>query len=43
MVQNKLKQLLENIINEIEKNELVTMDEIVHKMFVQIKNENLIN
>lgn len=42
MVQIKLKILLENIINDIENNDQITIVDIINKMSVQIKNENLI-
>lgn len=38
MSQRKLKMLLTNILNEIENNENITIDDIIHKMTLEMEN-----
>lgn len=42
MEQTKLKSLLENAIKEIEKNSDITIDEIIHKLSLEIQTNKLI-
>lgn len=43
MSQTKLKLLLENLINEIEDNNSVTLDEIIYKLSLEMQSDILVN